>query len=331
MRPLSTAGLESICEIQDRGVETEWGVSLAGRDFAPHEPMSHRVPGYGLLLAAGAAWCGVASAQSGISGSQSQVLFATSVGGGFQSAQSANYQSLGSLGAPAELAAGVEWSLRPATVWTGTSFAPAGPLVFSTFPAHADRAGGVSASVIGFGFTALGAGPLTVALLGQSTPASVIASNSLALFNVPAGVGALGNPLGRGDIVVQNQLGSASAADAFTYTPAVVAEGPLCLGQPAPIAFLLPPASFYALAVGGSIPGVGLPVPPLQGSLELLSPVILVSGLKFTVAGAATFPAPIQNDPGLIGVQFELQALSLINLDPLGGTFTNRLVVTIES
>jgi hypothetical protein len=72
-------------------------------------------------------------------------------------------------------------------------------------------------------------------------------------------------------------------------------------------------------------------VPPLQGSLELLSPVILITGLKFTVAGQAAFPAPIQNDPGLIGVQFELQALSLTTVSPLGGTFTNRLVVSIDS
>jgi hypothetical protein len=293
--------------------------------------MFNRVPGCELLLAAGAAWGGVASAQAGITGSLSHVHFASSVGGGFQSAQSANYQLLGSLCAPAEPAAGSAWVLRPATVWTGPSFAPAGPLVFSSFPAHADRGGGTSASLIGYGFGAPGAGPLTIALVGQSTSANVIASNSLALFNVPVGVGALGNPLGRGDIGVQNQLGSASAADAFTYTPALVTDGPLCIGQPAPIAFLLPPASFYALAVGGSIPGVGLPVPPLQGSLELLSPVVLITGVKFTVAGEAAFPAPIQNDPGLIGVQFELQALSLTNLNPLGGTFTNRLVVTIES
>lgn len=277
-----------------------------------------------------AALNGVGHAQGAISGSQSHVLFASSIGAGAELSSSANYGLAGSLVAPAELAAGSAWKFFPATVWAGSSFQPAHPLVFSAFPAEADRAGGASASVIGYGFAAPGAGPLSVALAGVATAAPVVASNSVAVVTVPPGINAFGNPLGRGDVGVQNALGSGIASGAFVYTPAVVLDGPVRIGNPAPLRLALPPASFYALAVGGSIPGFAVPVAPLQGALELLNPVILITGIKFSISGQAAFQPPVAADVGLVGVQLELQALSLTGLDPLAGTFTNRLVVTIQ-
>ncbi|TAJ23481.1 MAG: hypothetical protein EPO68_03050 [Planctomycetota bacterium] len=272
----------------------------------------------------------LARAQQPIAGSQSHVLFAASVGGGAAASSSASYALDGSLLAAAELASGAQWSFRPATVWSGTSFQPAGPLVFSAFPPEADRVGGASASVIGYGFAAPGAGPLDVALAGVPVTAPFIASNSVALVTVAPGVNAFGNPLGRGDVVVQNAHGGASAVGGFVYTPAVVLDGPVRIGQAAPLRLALPPASFYALAVGGSIPGFTVPVPPLQGALELINPVILVTGVKFSITGQAAFQPPVAADLGLVGVQLEIQAISLTGLDPLVGTFTNRLVVTIQ-
>jgi hypothetical protein len=272
----------------------------------------------------------LARAHGQVAGAESYVLFTASIGGGAAASSSASYLLDGSLVAPAELASGAEWTFRPATVWSGSSFQPAGPLVFSAFPSEADRGGGTAASVIGYGFAAPGAGPLDITLAGVPVVAPLVASNSVALLSVPPGVNGFGNPLGRGDVQVQNFQGGASAVGGFTYTPAVVLDGPVRIGQTAPLRLALPPSSFYALAAGASIPGFAVPVPPLQGALELISQVALITGVKFSISGQAVFQPPVAADLALVGVQIELQGISLTGLGSLVGTFTNRLVVTIQ-
>jgi hypothetical protein len=274
--------------------------------------------------------CAVAIAQAQVSGAESHVLFAAGITAAGGAGASPNYQLDGSLSAGAELAAAPQWSSFPATVWSGSAFQPTGPLLFFVLPSEADRNGGMAATVVGHGFAQVGAGTPSIALGGQAVGPAFVASNSLALITIPVGTNVHGNPLGLGSVVAQNAFGSALAESAFTYTPAVVADGPVRIGCPAPLRVSVPPASFYAIAVGGSIPGFALPLPPLQGSLELIDPILLVSGVKFSVTGQALFQPPVADNMSLIGVVFELQALSLTSLAPLAGTFSNRLVISIQ-
>ena len=69
-------------------------------------------------------------------------------------------------------------------------------------------------------------------------------------------------------------LGSGTRDDSFVYEPALVEVGTTRVGETLRLGLLLPPGSFHEVVLGGSIPGVAAPVPPLEGALEILAPLI---------------------------------------------------------
>lgn len=273
-----------------------------------------------------------APAQQPASGSASAVLHSNGLLSSGGSAQSSSYRLESALGgAPVESAsASSAHGLQAGALVGPLGFAPLLPLVFAISASSGAALGGETREAVGFGFLAPGAGTPAFRFAGQRASTLAVLDNARASVLTPAGVGSFGNPLGAVAVEVATAQGASSAAGAFVYAPALVQPLAAQLGGHARIEFVLPPASFYVLAVGGSIPGFALPLPPLAGALEVIDPLLIVVGFQFTGSGQAAFVVPVPAQPQLAGLVFQFQALSLVSIDPLGGAFTNRLDLLIQ-
>jgi hypothetical protein len=278
---------------------------------------------FSLLLA------GAVSAQ-GVSGSESFVALAPVTPNASGNLASAAYRAHAVVGlAPsAAFASSGSFALQAGVVLTPPALAPGAPLVFGAAPGSGDKTGGEPVTVRGFAFDD-GSGAATVHLGGGPVPGAV-ASNTTIHVTTPPGAGALGNPLGPVAVTVSTALGTATRDDAFVYTPATVQVGEARVGQTLTLALDLPPASLRQLLFGGAIPGFGVPVPPLEGALEIVAPLIQLTPFALSPTGMETLSFPVPGDPALAGAVVPFQAVALTGLTPVAGSFTNRVDVAIQ-
>jgi hypothetical protein len=144
----------------------------------------------------------------------------------------------------------------------------------------------------------------------------------------PGGVDVFGNPTANVPVSVLNNLGGFNQPDAYVYLPALIQASDHALaGRELKLRVISTPGSFFLLAVGTSIPGFGLPIPPFDGALVIVSNLVPLTGLQFSPTGQDTlfFPLPKQ----LGGKTFEFQAISITDLVGPGGSFTNTVSVAV--
>ena len=203
------------------------------------------------------------------------------------------------------------------------------PLVFGVAPALGHKDGGEPVAVHGFELDDT-PGVASVLLADQPATSVSTTSNTVLSATSAAGLNEFANPLGRGNVEVTTSAGTGALADGFVYGPALSEEAPPQVGAPYAVDLHLHPGDFYLLALGASVPGLAVPVPPFAGAAEILLGVKQLVGLTLAPEGMASFGLPVPADASLIGATVEFQALALTSLAPLAGSFTNRLETTIQ-
>lgn len=277
-----------------------------------------------LLLAALAA--STASAQSGAAGDADQFFVVRDVlpAGGVSASSAVSVESAFGHATAGPPAASASYRVQGGAIFTGPELTLTGPLVFGLEGGQGDRLGGEAEVVYGVNF-APGAGMTTVAIGGAGVAATVQSDLSLAVTS-PAGVDAIGNPLGATDVTVTNQLGSSTAADGYVYTPALRNNAEARLGKVYRVHYLGEPGSFVVLMLGLSHPTISLPYSFWDGQFDLVT--ILFYWTPFLAApdGSLTVEFTIPDHPDFLGFPFEFQAAALDSISPPGGSFTNNLL-----
>jgi hypothetical protein len=271
-----------------------------------------------LLLATGAA------AQSAHSGSESFVASGASIlltGG---RAASTGYTAEVQLAASVQpdAAGSTSWDARGAASVFPVDLAGDAPLVFGVAEGSGDQGGGEAVQVFGYRFADPGSGTTLVEFAGASGAGTFVVSNTVIDVATPPGTGPLDNPLGAVDVTVLNQLGAGHARDGFLYEPALVADTPAVSGTVLQLSVHSDSLDLVALAYGGTIPGIGVPVAQLDGKLELLVDPVLLPGL-FPSPGVLSLQLPVPDDPVLVGVPVDFQAAAISGFGPIRGSFSN--------
>ena len=83
------------------------------------------------------------------------------------------------------------------------------------------------------------------------------------------------------------------------------------------------PGDLYFLALGKSITGFGLPIPPWDGQLELILNVQILQSTVPVPFGVSLFQITIPDDPALAGGTLEFQAFSVTSFAPAEGRLSN--------
>lgn len=283
----------------------------------------------GALLAVGLA--PYSAAQSPVSGSESSFATARDVPSGGGRAFSLLGQIESSVGhaTGGPVVQSESFSFQGSVSWTTGDLPGTGPVVFGVGGGTGTAEGSETESVFGFRFDEPQSS-FTVARFGGADAASaVVVSNTVVSTVTPPGPGDFGNPLGLTAVEVENELGSSTAEKSYIFGPALYATDPARLGGTTRVRYVAVEDTFLALGLGGSLPGVAVPIGGIDGALELLSPLILITGLVFSPSGFETFVLPVPDNPQFAGVDVEFQAVSLTALVPLKGSFTNRLAITL--
>lgn len=204
------------------------------------------------------------------------------------------------------------------------------PLVLGVSSSLGTADGAFAVDVVGFGFTASGAGATSVSLGGTAAGAPSAVSNTSATVVLPPGANEHGNPLTVG-ATLTNDLGQHTAPSAFAYLPALIEGGPTSLsGGELRLDVVAEAGISTFLFYGQTIPGVALPVPSYAGALEVLSNLKLADSGPFA-DGVTSFTLPLPADPALAGLAFALQGVVVETLSPfVGGSFTNAATVLIQ-
>lgn len=292
-----------------------------------------RCPGRALLaaLAVPLLLGSTARAQSAAAGSASHLalLPGASAGAGSAASESFGAELILSYAPAGDPLSSESFELEPGPVFFDGVLESGPPLVLGIAEGAGTKDGGLVAHVIGFGFADPSAGVTGVSFAGAAAGAPTVISNTQVQVTTPPGTGPLENPLAGVEVALANDLGSDSAAEGYTYLPALLDGGPASLsGGELRLAFADAPGSLAVLSYGLTIPGVGLPVPPLDGSLEILAAQQLVPGITAALDGTTSWSFPLPDAPQLIGKSLAFQAASLSSLAPLAGSFTNVHTVT---
>jgi hypothetical protein len=225
--------------------------------------------------------------------------------------------------------------LTGGVAWTVAEVVGTGPIVAGVREATADKDGGTLVDVYGYNFLAPGAGPLAVSFDGVPGGSPVVLSTTHAQVTTPAGLGAFGNPLPIADVEVSNANGSHRAPASplqpvFAYEPALLQTTLARVGQPLPLHLFTDPGAVIAIVLGQTIPGVGAPVPPIQGSAEVLLNVQFAVPLLPLGSDQHTHLVQIPEQPALAGLTISYQGVAFTNLATLTGAFTNPLTILIH-
>ena len=282
-----------------------------------------------LVLAPGVA--GVAAGQT--SGSESGLVMAQGLAGaGGDSVSVANNKAYASLGQPLT---GVPSESANFKMHSSVSFVvpeviTTGPILAGVRPGAGGFQGGQIADVFGFNFTEPAAGPLDVAFDGVLGGSTVVVTNLQASTVTPLGVGPLGNPKAAVTVDLANLLGTHSDDTGYAYVPALVEESLAVVGGTIQLQLLTFPGDSYFLVHGKSVPGVGIPLAPYDGALEVLLNVQVLASFAPTAGGTSLFQINIPNDPVLAGGILEFQALSVTDFLSGNAGFSNRREVHLH-
>jgi len=277
-------------------------------------------PALGLWL-----MCGSALAQ-GPSASESYVQLSSALLAAGAATSGSLYQAEEGLAytLPGEPSSSESYSAQGGIVWIDPAPLGPGPVLLSVFPSTGSKTGGETVQLMGTGFAAPAAGATSVRF-GSAPAAGIAVLGDTRIDAVtPAGLNLYGNPLGAVEVELENQLGLSSLPSGFAYLPALTQPTPAHVGGTLVLDHTGTPGGFWIMVWGLPIPGVALPIPPLQGALEPLQSLnVLVSLAPLGPSGQGQFGVPIPASPGLAGKQIFFQAADLSSLVPLAGSFTN--------
>ena len=286
------------------------------------------------LMGALAATAPVAIAQSSISGSETRIDAGRDVVSGGGLGISASFFAESAIGNAvwAHAASSANFSAAGGVVWIEAPLGDGPPVVFQTVAPSGDKDGGDVVSVLGFNFTAGGAGSPTVEFGGSAASGVSVVSNTRLTATTPSGLDVNQNPLGPVAVGVANGLGNGSASDAFRYLPAVTVNKPVCVGGPYDATVhTTQPGSLAVLVYGIPFPPLTINVPPFEGNFVLVNNFKIMGQIKAAPAGFAEYVFPIPDNPALAGVVLDSQALSIDTFAPVGGSFSNVATITIQS
>ena len=274
-----------------------------------------------------------AAAQNGAAGSETSFSSARNAptAGGAAASASFDVESEVAHATAGPVADSESYSFVGGAAWSDASFSASGPVVFGVADGRGDKDGGEPETVFGFGFQDPGAGATTVAIGGASASGVNVVSNTELSVTSGAGVNLYGNPLGRSEVTVANALGANTAADAYTYTPALAIDGEVRIGKNYRLDLYGEPGEFRASYYGLSIPGIALPIGGLDGAFDLLGLFLEAGPLAPAATDMTGWTLPVPFAPVLVGQSLDYQGYVLSSLAPLGGSFTNRLVVTFKN
>lgn len=271
----------------------------------------------------------LAAAQAPVSGGAQHALFAAEANAGGGAASGATHALHASIGGSASHAASVGGasSIACGPLASGAAFEPAAPILFSVQPALGARTGGDDVLVLGFGFLA----PAELELRFGAALASELElqGNTRLAAATPPGSNAFGNPLGAVPVELSSALGAATLANGFAYGPALLLDLPAALGASCVLRFEGPPGGFGMLAIGYALPSFALPLPPLQGAIEIIDHLSVLTSVLAAPSGTLRFEFAVPQNPLLLGQHYEFQMASLTGFAPLTGGFTNRLRVDV--
>ncbi|MEM7311074.1 MAG: hypothetical protein AAF682_30670 [Planctomycetota bacterium] len=214
-----------------------------------------------------------------------------------------------------ELLTGVSWTLPEVTTDQ--------PLIFGIREGAGPGVGGTPIDVFGFNFTQPAAGPLDLEFNGSLASSTAVVSNIQASSVTPTGLNGFGNPLAEVDVDAFNLLGSMRMNDGYNYFPALSLEVPATVGGPLAMRLQTNPGDLYFLALGKSITGFGLAIPPWDGQLELILNVQILQSTVPVPFGVSLFQITIPDDPALAGGTLEFQAFSVTSFAPAEGRLSN--------
>lgn len=241
-----------------------------------------------------------------------------------------------SLGQPAgPKASSPNYVLHAGVSWTVPEMVGTNPIVLGARESTVDKDGGQVVEVIGFNFLAPGAGPLNVTFGGQPGTGTTIVSETVALTTAPGSVTALGNPPPVAPLAVSNGNGASVAHNSpihpsFAYEPALVRTDHARVGRPVPLHLYTVPGASVILALGQTIPGVGIAVAPIEGKAETLVNVQIAVPLSPVTGDQYTHIVNVPDVPALVGLSITYQGVAFTGLAPLAGAFTNPLTLFIQ-
>jgi len=292
----------------------------------------HRGAGLGALAVTLALSAGVTSAQTlAFAGSESYVAEAPSISGSAGYLTSTSFRATSSIEAvtcPATESTSLNYRALGGAGLFG-AWASSAPIVFGVSGGLGSKDGGEAVTIFGRGFTEPGAGVANLDLAGAPLSGVSVSSNTTLTALTPAGVNPYGNPLALVDLDLTNQLGNSSARDAFAFGPSLIADTLPANGDDLVVSLHSAPGTVVVIAVGGPIPGFAIPMLQLDGALEVILNMTLVTPIMPST-GHTQVVLPIPSDPGLIGITANLQAAAIDNLVLLSGSFTNMLPIPIQ-
>ena len=270
-----------------------------------------------------------AAQEHGLSGSESYTMLVRALPSQAGRAASANYEGALSFGltSSGDQSASASYSMTTGIMAGDGTLGAGPPLVFALDPPMGTKDGGDAVSVIGANLQGT-QGPTTVFFDG--TPVvPLTTSETLVTLQTPIGVNNFGNPLGQIDVDVSHMDGSTTKDDGYVFKPAMLQDTPAQVGQSFQLSLEAEPGDFYVLYLGIS-QGIGIPLKNIDGALEILPPLFQLSPLSLTATGHKEFTFPLPDDGSLAGVVLEFQNIALTSLNPLAGSFTNKLDVLVE-
>ena len=281
------------------------------------------------LLTAGLlfALAGGAAAQTGAAAATNGLVLARDLPGAGGHSTSATLQVESTVGhglaGPPASSALVRW--EGGVVYTGSSISVTGPLVLGVQGGFGDRLGGEVETIVGYNFNP-GVGLTSVDFAGVPGTGTTVVTNTAITSVSPLGKDTMDNPLGPSSITVTNQQGSSQVADGYVYTPALLKNAEAVLGKPYRMHFLGKPNDFVALIMGLNQPGISIPINGWDGEFNLVFIVFFNTNFQFAPNGSRNFTFTLPVDPAFAGFPFEFQGVTIDNLDPVGGSFTNNLL-----
>ncbi|HKE02286.1 MAG TPA: IPT/TIG domain-containing protein, partial [Planctomycetota bacterium] len=191
------------------------------------------------------------------------------------------------------------------------------PVIFGVTPDCGPLAGATPLTITGLNFDKLGAAPTVTVSIGGGAASSVsVASDTLLTCASPAGAA------GDQDVIVSSVFGSDTLAGGFHFTAGLEVYGtgtPGCTGAERMGASTCPtvgnaafqltcdhaPANALGLGLVGNAQDLAGSDPLALGVLFHVNPFLstTIIGLDFTsdASGFATAPAPLPNDPAIVG------------------------------
>lgn len=281
------------------------------------------------------ALCALTAATSGqgMGASESGLFMMQHVGGGggitLTPQNNSSTTTLGQVGTGPQMNS-TNYQLRDGISWGPSLVNSNKPIITGTRVGSGDKDGGDTIQVFGYNLAAAGAGLPTVEFADGFGTNPSIQSNTRIEITTPSAVNPNGNPLGASPVTLTNNHGTFGALYPYLYEPALVNGTLPVLGRPLDLQLTSNPGSINVFVFGQNISGLGVPLFPFEGAVEILQGFLfLTTAFVPTSSGTDILSLQLPDDPGLAGFPIEFQVLSVDDFSFSSGAWSNRLTLTI--